>query len=338
MGRTQVISRVGSWLAAAGILAAAVVPAAQADYSVHPQGKAFIEEMVQKHQFDGDELRQLLRQAKRQETILEAIARPAERVLTWKDYSKIFLTADRIENGRRFLEQHRETLLRAEATYGVPPEIIVAILGVETKYGRIQGRHRVIDALTTLGFDYPPRSRFFRSELEQYLLMTREQGFDPLVLTGSYAGAMGYGQFIPSSFRRYAVDFDGDRVADIWNNPVDAIGSVANYFKEKGWKAGEPVAIPVQVEGSGYRQMLQKDLKPTRTLAELKRAGVQLPAETSYDDRQAGLLMELEGSEGLEHWVGFHNFYVITRYNISHLYALAVYQLSRELLNDVPSS
>ena len=335
MERTRLAQRIRSWLVAAGVVVATLAPVAQADYSVHPQGKAFIDEMVKTHRFEGDQLRQLLRQAERQESILQAIARPAERVLTWKDYARIFLTTERIEDGREFLKQHRETLARAEAVYGVPPEIIVAILGVETKYGRIQGRHRVIDALTTLGFDYPPRATFFRSELEQYLLMTREQGFDPLTLTGSYAGAMGYGQFIPSSFRRYAVDFDGDKVADIWNNPVDAIGSVANYFKQKGWQAGEPVVTPVQVKGMDYRRMLQKGLKPTHTLAELKRAGVLLP--DSYDPQQAGLLLELEGEQGLEHWVGFHNFYVITRYNISHLYALAVYQLSRELLNDSSS-
>lgn len=337
MGTFRMGNLLGSWLTAAAALTILLAPVARADYSTHAQGRTFIEEMVRKHGFDAGQLQQLLRQAERQESILQAIAKPAEKVLAWKDYSRIFLTPERIENGRRFLKQHRAVLQRAEETYGVPAEIIVAILGVETKYGRIQGRYRVIDALTTLGFDYPPRAPFFRSELEQYLLMTREQGFDPLSLTGSYAGAMGYGQFIPSSFRRYAVDFDGDRVADIWNNPVDAIGSVANYFQQKGWKTGEPVVIPVQVRGTGYRQVLQNDLKPTRTLAEMKRAGVVLPAAAKYDERQAGLLLELEGSQGLEYWLGFHNFYVITRYNVSPLYALAVYQLSREILNDAPT-
>ncbi|MEC7105572.1 MAG: lytic murein transglycosylase B, partial [Pseudomonadota bacterium] len=192
---------------------------------------AYINELVQQHDFSRAELEEVFAAAQRRQDIIDLISRPAERRLNWQEYSKIFLDEQRIARGVEFWVQNKETLERAERQYGVPPEVIVAIIGVETRYGRVTGGHRVVDALTTLGFDYPPRAKFFRKELTQFLLLAREEGKNPLSLKGSYAGAMGFGQFIPSSYRHYAVDFDNDGVRDIWQNRVDAIGSVANYFK-----------------------------------------------------------------------------------------------------------
>ena len=217
------------------------VACAEDNYATNPAASALIDELVEEQGFDRGELQQVFASAERQQTILEAIARPAEKTKPWHEYRNIFLTDKRERQGREFFAQHRATLARAEHETGVPAEIIVAIIGVETYYGRITGSYRVIDALSTLAFDYPRRSTFFTKELKNYLQLTHEQGFDPLAMKGSYAGAMGYGQFMPSSYRSYAVDFDDDGQIDIWNNPVDAIGSVANYFKRHGWRPGEPV-------------------------------------------------------------------------------------------------
>ncbi|MDX1452371.1 MAG: lytic murein transglycosylase B [Oleiphilaceae bacterium] len=306
-----------------------VVFPVSANYLEHPEVAGFIREMVAEHEFDQASLEQLFAQAEKKQSILDAIARPAEKRLEWKGYRKIFLTEDRIAKGRAFVKEHAETLARAERELGVPPHIIAAIIGVETRYGRHKGSYRVIDALSTLAFDYPPRSKFFRKELAQALLLAREQGFEPLALKGSYAGAMGYGQFIPSSYRHYAIDFDGDKVADILDNPVDAIGSVANYFKQHKWRSGEAVAMPVSVQGKKYEGVLHDSLKLKHRVADLRAAGVTVPKGVA-DDKQAKLLA-LQGAEGLETWLALHNFYVITRYNHSHLYAMAVHQLSQEI-------
>jgi membrane-bound lytic murein transglycosylase B len=212
--------------------------------------------------------------------------------------------------------------------YGVAPEYVVAIIGVETSYGRNTGSWRVIDALATLGFDYPPRADFFRRELTQYLLLTREEGFDPGSLKGSYAGAMGYGQFIPSSFRAYAVDFDADGRRDIWNNRVDAIGSVANYFARHGWIGNGPVAVQVTMDGEPLPELLNASLELDQTVGGLRARGVRLDGVP--DDAAAELLV-MDGPEGTEYWVAFNNYYVITRYNRSRLYALAVHQLAQEI-------
>lgn len=303
---------------------------AVADYSDHEQVQAFIDEMVTKNNFDRNELQVIFQDAEKKDSILEAIARPAEKRLDWKAYRKIFLKKDRIDKGKAFIKTHQKNLERAEQTYGVPPHIVAAIIGVETRYGRHKGNYRVIDALSTLAFDYPPRSKFFKSELEQVLLLAREQKFKPLDLKGSYAGAMGYGQFIPSSYRHYAVDFDNDQVADILNNPVDAIGSVANYFSEHKWQPNQPVAFKVELKGEGYLSLINSKLKPAHTLAEIKAAGVVVPEE--YELSQNAKLQVLQGAEGEEYWVTLDNFYVITRYNHSHLYAMAVYQLANELI------
>jgi membrane-bound lytic murein transglycosylase B len=301
-----------------------------ADYLGNQDAQIFIDDMVKKHQFEKGQLQAIFKQAEKKDSILKAISRPAEKRLEWSGYRKIFLSGDRAVKGKAFINKYHDIFERAEKKYGVPAHIISAIIGVETRYGKHKGSYRVIDALSTLAFDYPPRSKFFKSELEQVLLLAKEQNFKPLELKGSYAGAMGYGQFIPSSYRHYAVDFDGDNVVDILNNPVDAIGSVANYFKMHKWHASEPITFQVTVSGSEYKALLNKKLKPKNTLAEIKAAGVEIPVQ--YELSQAAKLQELQGENGSEYWVTLNNFYVITRYNHSHLYAMAVFQLANEIL------
>lgn len=308
---------------------AALASTVQADYRAHPEAQSFIESMVSEHEFERAELLELFTHAKRQESILEAIARPAEKTKSWRDYRSIFVVPLRISRGVEFWREHREILRRAENTYGVPAEIIVAIIGVETNYGRNMGSYRVIDALSTLAFDYPPRAPFFRRELGHYLQLTREQKQDPLGVKGSYAGAMGYGQFMPSSYRNFAVDFDGDGLINIWTNIEDAIGSVANYFKAHGWHTGEPVALRARANAELASERLNLIDKPQTTLDQWRERGLEpiLPLPESLPAQA----YRLDGDYGEEYWLGLHNFYVITRYNRSHMYALAVYQLSREL-------
>ena len=302
------------------------------NYSAHPATIELVDELVAEQDFDREELLLVFAGAQRQESILKAIARPAEKSKPWYEYREIFLNDKRLEQGLEFYQEHRATLERAERETGVPAEIIVAIIGVETYYGRVAGSYRVIDALSTLAFDYPPRSKFFTSELKSYLVLTRQQGFDPLALKGSYAGAMGYGQFMPSSFLAYAVDFDGDEVADIWNNPVDAIGSVANYFKEHGWRKGETVVVAATVEGEVPEDWFvhgRKNLRPEHTVAEFAAVGVEVTRE--LDPEALASAMKFELKNGYEYWLGLHNFYVITRYNHSAMYAMSVYELSRRV-------
>jgi membrane-bound lytic murein transglycosylase B len=297
-----------------------------ADYSQRDDVQQFIDEMVEKHGFAHDELISKFASAKKLEGVLEAIAKPAEKVLTWEDYRPIFVTQKRINRGNDFLKAHHQTLQRAEKEFGVPVEIITAIIGVETYYGRLSGKTQVFDSLVTLGFDYPPRSRFFRSELEQFLLLTREEGVDVKDIRGSYAGAMGIPQFISSSYRHYAVDFDGDGKRDLWNNTADAIGSVANYFKVHGWKPGEQVVVQARVKGQ--IEETRNTLKPHTRISELTKSGVY--PLTNVGDHVKATVITLNGKKGKEYWLGLDNFYVITRYNHSALYAMAVYQLSQE--------
>lgn len=302
------------------------------NYSVHPAALQLVDELVLEEGFDREELLLVFAGAQRQESILTAIARPAEKSKPWYEYREIFLNDKRLQQGLEFYAEHRSTLQRAEQETGVPAEIIVAIIGVETYYGRIAGSYRVIDALSTLAFDYPPRSKFFTGELKSYLILTRQQGFDPLALKGSYAGAMGYGQFMPSSFLAYAVDFDGDGSADIWNNPVDAIGSVANYFKQHGWRQGETVVVGATVQGDVSEQWFvqgRKNLRPDHTVAQFAQAGVKADQPLPADALATAMKFELEN--GYEYWLGLHNFYVITRYNHSAMYAMCVYELSRRI-------
>jgi membrane-bound lytic murein transglycosylase B len=299
------------------------------NYADHPKAQEFVEKMVSEHGFERAYVQHLVATAERKQSILDAMSRPAEKTKEWKDYRKIFVTDTRAEQGREFMKTYAETLDRAERDFGVPREIITAIIGVETLYGKRKGSYKVVDALATLGFDYPPRSKFFTSELEQYLLLVREQKFDALAVEGSYAGAMGYGQFISSSYRHYAVDFDGDGIADIINNPVDAIGSVANYFKSHGWRQGELVTVAARVSDDYNDSIANEKLKPSYTVQQLREQGYR-PASNIGEDTIVAPF-RLMGEDGAQHWLGLQNFYVITRYNHSRLYAMAVYQLSEEL-------
>ena len=304
------------------------VPLQAADYT-GANVDEFIAEMTRDYGFASEQLRDLFKQAERKQAILDAISRPAERVKPWKEYRPIFLTDSRVAQGVDFWRENEAALSRAEAEYGVPAEIIVAIIGVETFYGRNTGSHRVIDALSTLGFDYPPRQPFFRQQLKEFLLLTREEQVDPLTLKGSYAGAMGLPQFMPSSFRAYAVDFDGDGHIDIWTNPVDAIGSVASYFKRHGWTTGEAVVSRAQVKGEQADSGLTQGLDPVKNVGELRALG-WVSADVLRDDIPV-TAFRFDGAEGQEYWMGLPNFYVITRYNRSPMYAMAVHQLAQAI-------
>ena len=318
-------------LSAIGLLGAiGVAPGLAGAYENAAQVDAFVAEMTREHGFAEAPLREMFAGAERKQAILDAISRPAERVKPWKEYRPIFITDARIAQGVEFWNRHAETLARAEREYGVPAQVIVAIIGVETFFGRNTGNWRVIDALATLGFDYPPRADFFRKELREFLLLTREQQVDPLTLSGSYAGAMGLPQFMPSSFRAYAVDFDKDGRIDIWNNPVDAIGSVASYFQRHGWVAGDPVVTRARIEGTRFADGLTEGLEPVKSVGDLRQLG-WTPLDT-VDDSYAVTAFRLEGAQGDEFWMGLPNFYVITRYNRSVMYAMAVHQLSAALL------
>jgi membrane-bound lytic murein transglycosylase B len=310
-------------------LALGALPVFADSYSDQPQVQTFIDMMVDKHGFKQEELVAVFNEAQHREDILELMRKPAEKRLQWYEYRKIFLTPARIDGGVAFWNENADALGKAEAAFGVAPQIIVAIIGVETRYGSNTGRHRVLDALSTLAFDYPPRSEFFTAELEQYLILAREEDIDVVTTTGSYAGAMGYGQFIPSSYRNYAVDFDDDGKRDLWNNKMDIIGSVANYFSRHGWQAGAPVAVRARVEGEQYSTILELGYKPNTVLDAMRHDGIT-PIEPMPDELVAALL-SLEQEDGPEYWLAFNNFYTITRYNHSPLYAMAVYQLSEEI-------
>ncbi|MGB5346856.1 MAG: lytic murein transglycosylase B [Woeseia sp.] len=315
-------------LAIASALLSIALPALALDTN-REDIKAFIDEMVTDHDYDRAVLVSALSEAKTRQTILDAISRPAERTLTWGDYRKIFITEKRISAGAEFWREHSATLQLISEQTGVPCEILVAIIGVETFFGRITGNYRVLDALSTLAFDYPPRSKFFRKELAQYLLLIREEGIDAATPTGSYAGAMGAPQFMPSSFRAYAVDSSADGHRDIWNNWTDVIGSVANYFVRHGWRSGGEVVSHASLAKDWTGRTPLNSLKLEETVASLSNSGV-LFATSQDGDARASLLM-LQGADDVEHWVGFHNFFVITRYNRSIMYALAVHQLGEEI-------
>jgi membrane-bound lytic murein transglycosylase B len=307
-----------------GLVAATPAVAERALDLDQPVVVEFVERMRVEHGVPAAETLAILGSAAVQPKILEAMRRPAEKVMPWHEYRQIFLTDKRIDAGVAFWDEQRETLERVQEETGVPPSVIVGILGVETFYGRITGGYRVVDALATLAFEYPPRAKFFASELEQFLLLMREQEIEPLTATGSYAGAMGSPQFISSSYRAYAVDGSGDGRIDLWNSWPDVISSVANYFTAHGWKAGGAVvaaaAAPVPA-GS-----LSDGLRLDRTVAGLRDVGVAVDGAAGDDP---AMLFELEGAAGPEYWVGFNNFYVITRYNRSNMYAMAVYQLGQ---------
>jgi membrane-bound lytic murein transglycosylase B len=297
--------------------------------------QSFIDTMVEEHSYDRTTLVNALQAAESKQSILDAISKPAEKTLTWPSYRKIFLTPKRITAGAEFWREHEDELQRISQETGVSCEILVGIIGVETFFGRITGNYRVIDALATLAFDYPPRSKFFTNELEQFLLLVREEGMPATDATGSYAGAMGAPQFMPSSYRAYAVDSSDDGKRDIWNNWADVIGSVANYFVAHGWRADAEIVAQATLGPNWTGTPPKNTLKPSATVSSLSEQGVMF--STSLPDDGKSQLLTLEGSEGDEHWVGFHNFFVITRYNHSVMYALAVHQLGQEIALEVSS-
>ncbi len=288
----------------------------------------FVADMVSRHGFEREMLERTLGGVRVRPEILKAIARPAES-LDWYQYHPIFLTEARVAKGEEFWRAHADTLARASREYGVSPEIIVAIIGVETFYGTRKGKHLVLDSLATLAFRYPKRSKFFRTELEQFLILAQQESFDTPKVKGSYAGAIGIPQFISSSYRRYAVDFDGDGVRDLLNSEIDAIGSVANYLKVHGWQRDGAVALPASVSGDEYKALVKKGMKPHTPVSDMDNFGVVVLYAGENDS--PGALIELTNRGDTEHWVGLQNFYAITRYNHSSLYAMAVFQLAREI-------
>jgi membrane-bound lytic murein transglycosylase B len=305
------------------------------DAAVERARTSFVSRMVSAHDFEAAELEELLRAAEIEPSILEAMSRPAERVMSWANYRALFLTEERITSGAEFWREHAAAIERIADEYGVAPEMLVAILGVETFFGRRTGRYRVLDALATLAFAYPPRSSFFASELESFLLLAREEAVDPLTALGSYAGAMGAGQFIHSSYRAYAVDGDGDGRRDLWASWDDVFGSVANYFKRHGWREGEAVAEQASVPSGWTGEPPTNSLDLDETIGSLRQQGYQLSSELPATTPVS--IFRLDEGDAAEYWVGFHNFRVITRYNRSAMYALAVYQLSQAIRQELES-
>ena len=300
-----------------------------------PTVAAFIDEMVSTHDFDRDDLRGVLSQAEIKQSIIKKISTPAERTLSWAEYRNIFITKERINAGADFWRENREMLNRISQETGVSTEMIVGIIGVETYFGRITGKDRVLDALATLAFEYPKRAKFFRNELVQFLILAREEELDATQPMGSYAGAMGRPQFMPSSFRAYAVDATGDGKRDIWNNWADVAGSVANYFLEHGWRTAEEVIAQATLnqQWKGPPPEPRNTLKASETIESLSRKGVVFSTTLCADSKAQ--LLTYEGADGIENWVGFHNFFVITKYNRSVMYALAAYQLGQAIALEV---
>ena len=300
------------------------------DYANYPDAERFIEKMVSQHGFSRDYLYGLFSQAKRKQWTIEFMNREKPVVTPkpggWTRYRAKFLDDRHISAGASFWARHGDALQRASQEYGVSPEHILGIMGVETIYGANLGSHRVIDALTTLAFDYPRRAEYFESELESLLIMARQEHQDPSRPVGSFAGAMGLGQFMPSSFLKYAVDFNGDGRKDLWN-PEDAIGSIANYFAGHGWRPGEPVVSPASVAGNQV-EGLKTGFDTHYSLNTLADYGVQASHAFPADDVS---LLKLSTTQGDDYYIGYPNFYVITRYNHSTYYAMAVHQLGQAI-------
>ncbi|MDD4914711.1 MAG: lytic murein transglycosylase B [Methylococcales bacterium] len=286
----------------------------------------FIEQMVNKHGFEEEALRKRFNAVEIQPSIPEAMAAPAE-AKPWFEYREIFMTEDRIEAGVKFWQKNEQVLGAIEKKYRVPAEILVAIIGVESKYGEQAGKYREIDALSTLSFAYPPRSKFFTRELASYLLLCRKAHINPMKPAGAYNGAMGLPQFMPSRFQSFAVDFNHDHKKDIWNDSADAAASIARYLAHHGWRSGEAVAFPVKARSDAYRGKLDSSLKPDVTIAQLRALQVEIPSQ--LPDAETVKLLGFQHAGGEDLWIGLHNFYVLTRYHSSPLYAMAVYQLSQ---------
>ncbi len=288
---------------------------------------AFITRMAGETGYTETELVDLFARVEKQEHLFAQLDRPAEKELDWYQYRAIFVKDKRIARGVEFWRRHRELLMEVSEKTGVPAEIIVAIIGVETFYGIYKGKEPVFDSLVTLAFDYPRRAKFFMRELEQFLLLAREQGFDPRALRGSYAGAMGVPQFISSSYRNYAVDFDQDGQVNLFDSIPDIAASVANYFVKHGWRRDGRVARPLSLAEDHALEGLEPGVRPAYRWADLKQRGLR--SQFQIEDDASVSLIRLQQRERAEYWVGFQNFYVITRYNHSELYAMAVYQLAK---------
>jgi len=322
---SKVFVRTALLFACIALLAVGIEPAAAIDLK-RPEVKAFINHMADGYGFKKRSLRKLLKSAQSQPAILEAMSKPAEKAKLWYEYRPIFINERRIREGTEFWTAHREALDQASIKTGVAPEYLAAILGVETYYGRLTGNYRVLDALVTLSFDYPPREKFFREELEQFLLLTRESRLDPKTLKGSYAGAMGAPQFMPSNYRRFAVDADANGRIDLWSDWPDVCASIGNYLKEHGWNAGEPVLTEATVAPEKAGELDGRKLELSETVASLAAKGVSL--DTVLPPEAPAILIAADEPDGI-HWrVGYNNFFVITRYNHSALYAMAVYELA----------
>ena len=305
-------------------------PAHALDVARYPELETFIHELSKTDGFSRRALEHLFARAHLRPEIIQAMERPKE-ALPWYEYRKLFVTDERIEQGVIFWRRRARELARAQREFGVPPEIVVAILGVETQYGKHRGTWPVLDALTTLAFQYPPRAAFFREELKQYLLLTRELKLDPVRLQGSYAGALGMPQFISSSWRRYAIDFDGDRRADLLDSITDIIGSVANFLRVHGWERDAPISDAAHLEGTLYLWIEKLGVKPSLPLGQFVRHGVS-PLVHRDSELPAALIL-LEDEAGPQARIGYNNFYVITRYNRSSRYAMAVQELAEQLRN-----
>ncbi len=312
-----------------GSLHAAGAKLTTGDYKNRADVEAFIDKMVAKKQYSQAELIALFSNVKQQTRLFKKMNNAAERKLTWDRYRRIFITEKRITKGVAFYKKHQELLNKVSAKYNVPQEIIVAIIGVETYYGRIKGNDPVFDTLVTFAFDFPKRAKFFTSELEHFLALTKEYNVSITEATGSYAGAMGMPQFISSSYRAYAVDFDGDNKVDLWDSNPDIFASVANYFRQHGWRPDEGVTYPLSLDNKKAAPF-KTTLKPKYRYRDFNAKGLNVKAVTLDPDTKVSMI-NLEQKSSHDYWAGLHNFYVITRYNHSSMYAMAVYQLSQEI-------
>lgn len=298
-------------------------------YADRPDVLAFVDQMVQKHGFEREALLALFRQARQEPAVLAAIQpRPRSGAASWRNYRKRFLDRRHIQEGKRYWQAHAVALNDASARFGPPPEIMVAIIGIETHYGRAQGRFQTFSALTTLAFDYPPRAELFRRELAELLLLARENGRDPLSYKGSYAGALGQPQFLPSSLRHYAVDGDGDGRIDLAGSPADAISSVGSFLAQHGWQKGGRIALPLVVKGKPDPSLADGNVEARFSASDFKAHGI---AARLRQDEKAALIDLATPGKPTEYWLGLQNFYVITRYNKSSAYAMSVFQLAQQL-------
>lgn len=294
----------------------------------------FARDLEQRHGFNADELLDQFAQTRPNARVLQLIKPPASpQQRSWERYRPRFLNDRRIDGGVRFWRENQAKLARARALYGVPEEIIVAIIGVETEYGANTGGFRVLEALATLAFHYPPRAEFFRTELEQFLLLARENQLDPLTIKGSFAGAIGIPQFMPGSQRRYGVDFDSDQRIDLAGSVDDAIGSVGRFLEQHGWLTGQPVAAPAQTAGEPERSLIEAGIRPSLKVADLHAKGISAKADPQAS---VALIDLVSPGRETEYWLGYENFYVITRYNRSSFYAMSVFQLGEEIRNRMP--